>query len=253
MTTDKTGRIIWHDLFTKDLKRSMDFYKQVVGWTYITEHATDFAWGGGEKDFILALREDEAGAGFTDTPPQLSDGWIAYIEVPDVDATAIFAERFGGRIVREPFEVPGVGRNGLLRDPNGALFGVSISRHSFPAPTKQFGIEIYAGGSRGFPAEFYAELLDWKVETKTDAEAGSRVIGPSGDVVAEVSTSYEPTGSTALWIPTLKKADLESAERAGAKLSTTRSEQRSQQSSAVLRDPAGALACLHHSSPPSKG
>jgi hypothetical protein len=253
MTTDKTGRIIWHDLFTKDLKRSMEFYKQVAGWNYIIEHATDFAWGGGEKDFILALLDEEAGAGFTDTPPELPDGWVAYVEVPDVDATTSLAESLGGAIIREPFEVPGVGRNALLRDPNGALFGVSISRHSFPAPTKQFGVEIYAGGSQGFPAEFYAELFDWKVQAETDAPAVVRVIGPSGDVVAEVSTSYEPTGSTALWIPTLKKADLEIAERAGTKLLTSQSEQQIQPSCAVLRDPAGAIACVRHGTTPSKG
>ncbi|MEM9573270.1 MAG: VOC family protein [Pseudomonadota bacterium] len=249
MTADKTGRIIWHDLFTSDLKRSMKFYEEVAGWNYVTEHATDFAWGGGEKDFVLALLDEEAGAGFTDTPPELSDGWVAYVEVQDVDATTALAEKLGGTIVRDPFEVPGVGRNALLRDPNGALFGVSLSRHSFRAPTKQFGVEIYAGGSGEFPAAFYTELFDWAVETETDATARGRVIGPSGDVVAEVSTSYEPVDSTALWIPTLKNADLKSAERAGAK----RLDPDSKEPYAVLLDPAGVLACLRHGSPQLKG
>lgn len=154
MTIDKTGRFIWHDLFTKDLKRSMAFYKQVARWNYEIEHATDFAWGGGEKDFVLALLDEEAGAGFAETPPALPDGWIAYVEVPDVDETTILAEKLGGLIVREPFEVPGVGRNALLRDPSGALFGVSLSRHSFPAPTTQFGIEMYLGGAEAYPGAF---------------------------------------------------------------------------------------------------
>ena len=47
MTTDKTGRIIWRDLFTQDLKRSMAFYEQAAGLSFQIEHATDFAWGGG--------------------------------------------------------------------------------------------------------------------------------------------------------------------------------------------------------------
>ena len=74
MTTDKRGRMICHELITKYLKRSMDFYGHVAGWTYVTEHATDCAWGGGEKGFVLALRDNEAGAGITDTPPNLLDG-----------------------------------------------------------------------------------------------------------------------------------------------------------------------------------
>lgn len=152
--TDKIGRIIWHDLFTSDLKRAMDFYNTVAGWTYTVEHATDFAWGGGEKDFVLALLDDEAGAGITETPPELTDGWIAYVEVRDVDAAATLAEELGGSIIRAPFEVPGVGRNALLRDPLGAIFGISLSRHSFPAPQRQFGVEAYQGFGNPFPKDF---------------------------------------------------------------------------------------------------
>lgn len=134
MTADKIGRIVWHDLFSSDRQRSMAFYRRVAGWTYVTEHATDFAWGGGEKDFVLALLDGEAGAGFAETPNALPDGWTAYVEVADVDASITTAERLGGTIIRRPFEVPGVGRNALIRDPLGALIGLSLSRHDFPAP-----------------------------------------------------------------------------------------------------------------------
>lgn len=102
----------------------MAFYQQVAGWTYQIEHATDFAWGGGAKHFVLALSGDEAGAGFAETPPEQSNGWIAYVEVRDVDATAALSEKFGGNTIRQPFEVPGVGRNAPLRDPLGAVVGI---------------------------------------------------------------------------------------------------------------------------------
>ncbi|MDC0660794.1 VOC family protein, partial [Leisingera sp. SS27] len=153
MLASKTGRIVWHDLFTPDRTRAMDFYRQAAGWRYQTEQAADFAWGGGEKAFVLALLDGEAGAGFAETPPGLQDGWIPYAEVSDVDAAAAQAEDRGGDILRSPFEVPGVGRNALLRDPLGALLGISLSRHSFPAPARQFGPEIYLSNGAGFPAE----------------------------------------------------------------------------------------------------
>ena len=119
MTHSKAGQIVWHDLFTSDRKRSMDFYRHIADWTYQVERATDFAWGGGEKDFVLALLDDEAGAGFAETPPEHENGWIAYIEVPDVDAAVKHVDALGGEIVRKPFEVPGGGRNALVRDPLG--------------------------------------------------------------------------------------------------------------------------------------
>ena len=143
MNTEKVGRIVWHDLFTRDISVSKKFYQDVAEWRFITEHATDFAWGGGEKDFVLALSGDEAGSGFVDSPDGPYTGRVPYVEVEDVDAAAELALDLDGVILKPPFEVPGVGHNCLLRDPLGALIGICLSRHAFPAPTKQFGLERY--------------------------------------------------------------------------------------------------------------
>lgn len=204
MTVEKAGRVVWHDLLTGDRQRSMSFYQRVAGWTYQTEHATDFAWGGGEKDFVLALSEDEAGAGFAETPREMTNGWIAYVEVQDVDATVALAERLSGAIVRQPFEVPGVGRNALLRDPLGALIGASISRHSYPVPQRQFGAEVYVSNTLLFPDEFYSQLFNWKINPAPVGEQpGQLVTGPSGEDVAIVVSGKTPTEAQAVWIPSI--------------------------------------------------
>ena len=212
MINDKTGRIVWHDLFTGGRQGAMAFYERVAGWTYQIEHATDFAWGGGEKDFVLALLDEEAGAGFAETPPELSNGWIAYVEVRDVDATVARVEGLGGTIVRHPFEVPGVGRNALVRDPLGALIGISLSRHSFPAPQKQFGPEVYLSDT-GFPEAFYKSLLGWTTGSPRSGPQGDDIAGPSGDIVAihlsgklqngdgSVRSRVAGTGQTAICAP----------------------------------------------------
>ncbi|MEM8695812.1 MAG: VOC family protein [Pseudomonadota bacterium] len=246
MTTDKTGRIVWHDLFTGDRRRSMAFYQTVTGWHYETEHATDFAWGGGEKDFVLALSDDEAGAGFAETPPALTNGWIAYVEVAEVDASAIAAERLGGTIVRDPFEVPGVGRNALLRDPHGALVGISLSRHDFPVPQRQFGVEVYLSTAPAFPEEFYAQLFGWQAGSPADGEQdGKHIAGPSGEDVALYLPDKPPSGTQAIWIPSLKvpqpEAALGDAEELGA---IALGQEKPSDRYAVLRDPAGAAICL---------
>ncbi|MGP1283810.1 MAG: VOC family protein [Parasphingopyxis sp.] len=246
MTIDKTGQIVWHDLFTSDRPRSMAFYERVAGWHYETEHATDFAWGGGEKDFVLALLENEAGAGFAETPPILPDSWIAYVEVADVDAAAAAAERLGGTIVREPFEVPGVGRNALLRDPLGALVGISLSRHDFPVPQRQFGAEIYLSDSPAFPTDFYAQLFGWTAGSPSDGEQdGNSIAGPSGDEVAMHLVGQPPADMQAIWIPSLKVAEpqaaLDDARTLGA---TALGQDKPSGRYAFLRDPVGAAICL---------
>lgn len=221
MTDDKTGRIVWHDLFSSDRRGSMAFYERVAGWTYLIEHATDFAWGGGEKDFVLALVCDQAGAGFAETPPEMGNGWIAYVEVRDVDASAALAEELGGTIVRQPFEVPGVGRNALVRDPLGALIGISLSRHGFPVPERQFGAEVYLSDA-AFPEGFYAQLFDWRLASpQSEQHIAKAIAGPWGDDVAMRLAGMPPNGDRAVWLPSLKVANpevgLRDAEVLGAK------------------------------------
>ncbi len=249
MTVDKAGRIVWHDLFTTDRQRAMAFYKRVAGWNYKTERATDFAWGGGEQDFVLALSGDEAGAGFVEVPPELRRGWVAYVEVHDVDATAAHAAKLGGTIVRQPFEVPGVGRNALLRDPLGALVGTSLSRHNFPAPQRQFGVEVYLSDATTFPEAFYAQLFNWKLASLGLEPLGAAaVVGPSGEDVAVHLSAKPPNGEQAIWIPSLRvhhaETALRDAEELGAISFSNVPSESAQQYSALLRDPDGASLCL---------
>ncbi|MGR3758586.1 VOC family protein [Roseobacteraceae bacterium NS-SX3] len=219
MNTAKTGQIVWHDLFTPDRARAMAFYRKVAGWSYQVERATDFAWGGGEKDFVLALSGREAGAGFAETPPGLTDGWIAYVEVSDVDAAVALAERQGGEAVRPPFEVPGVGRNALVRDPLGALFGVSLSRHGFPAPRRQFGPEVYLSNGADFPGSFYAGVCGWRVSPAQPPDQTAPAIrGPLGDLVAFHQTAESHAVSRPAWVPNIIVASLRSARDAAEAL-----------------------------------
>lgn len=248
MDVDKTGCVVWRDLFTTDRPRSMSFYERIAGWTYITEHACDFAWGGGEKDFVLALSKEEAGAGFAETPQGLRDGWIPYIEVKDVDAAATLAERLGGAIVKQPFEVPGVGRNCLLRDPLGAYVGISLSRHGFPVPRRQFGVDCYLSAATAIPIEFYAQLFDWKVLASDDEQTGFAIAAPSGEHVAVHLVADALPDMRASWVPSINVADLDAsksdAEALGGELLNLGSEGSHEMCRAFVRDPNGAVFSL---------
>lgn len=204
MATGKTGRIVWHDLFAPDLQTPKDFYGQVAGWQFMTEHATDFAWGGGAQDYVLALYGEEAGAGIIDRAPEGVSGWVPYIETSDVDEAADLTEELGGNIVKPPFEVPSVGRNCLLRDPCGAHVGVSQSRHNFPAPSVQFGAERYLAEPSGFPAAFYRELFGWDATPEIDVTARRQVITRSGDVVAVLAGQAADRPGGARWAPSVR-------------------------------------------------
>ena len=247
MKTEKTGQIVWHDLFTSNRRQAMEFYEAVAGWSYQIEHAPDFVWGGGEKDFILALYGDEAGAGFAETPAGYKNGWIAYIEVPDVDAAVNRVVALGGKTVQEPFEVPGVGRNALVRDPCGALFGLSLSRHGFPVPTRQFGPEVYVGSGHDLPHTFYTELFGWQVNPKRDMEHVT-LLGPSGEPVVVEHVATWPDSANAAWVPSIRVASVPDASRTagikGALATSVELDDPTHPDSRILCDPEGARFAL---------
>ena len=49
---------------------------------------------------------------------------MPYFGVADCDATANKVKSLGGRIVKEPADIPNVGRFAVLGDPQGAMFEV---------------------------------------------------------------------------------------------------------------------------------
>lgn len=203
MNSDKTGRIVWHDLFTADAHLSQSFYERVAGWSYLVEHATNFAWGGGEGDYILSVLSNEAGAGIVEPNMPHLRGWVPYVEVDDVDQAAERCVGLCGRVVKPPFEVPGVGRNCLLCDPNGAFVGICFSRHAFPAPTKQFGPEVYLSQSNDYPDDFYDELFGWKRQTESNRDDVTHSIMRADANVGLNHTAVVDPWSP-IWVPSVR-------------------------------------------------
>jgi hypothetical protein len=47
--------------------------------------------------------------------------WLAYIEVDDIDKRVAAAKQAGAQVIREPYDLKGVGRIAILKDAVGAL------------------------------------------------------------------------------------------------------------------------------------
>lgn len=248
MVSEKRGRVVWHDLFTKDLDAAKAFYAAVGGWQYMSEHADDYTWGGGEKDHVLTLRADEAGAGLVERSKATPDGWMPYVEVEDVDSAASLAADLGGAVVRPPFDVPGVGRNCLIRDPLGASLGLSLSRHGFPPPTRQFGPEFYMCKTEGFPDTFYRRVLGWTVEPERGSRDAKRAVTHKGVRVATFAPSCAVLDSSAQWIPSVRTEDLSEAlsfiDISNGEVLDRRAGVASSWPAALVRDPGGAALLL---------
>jgi hypothetical protein len=116
----RPGSVCWNELASPDTTASQSFYRALFGWgvreTSMPDH-TYTEW----------LRDDQPVGGMLplavvgpDVPPH----WLVYFSVEDCDRSVETARDLGGRTLRPPFDVEGVGRIAVLSDPGGAAFAV---------------------------------------------------------------------------------------------------------------------------------
>jgi predicted enzyme related to lactoylglutathione lyase len=112
------GVFVWDELGTTDADAAQRFYETVFDWT-ATDMGPDY---GGYRIFN---RGETGVAGFMTVPDDsTSPHWQPHIAVEDADATVTKALELGGSTIVEPMNVPKVGRVAVLRDPQGATFGI---------------------------------------------------------------------------------------------------------------------------------
>jgi uncharacterized protein len=114
------GAFSWFELMTTDPDAAREFYTQLFGWgskemdmpkgKYTTVQVGETSVAG------LSKIPDEAAG----VPPN----WGCYVTVKDVDATCTRVKQLGGEIVMPVFEIPGVGRMAVIKDPQGAVLSV---------------------------------------------------------------------------------------------------------------------------------
>lgn len=113
------GAFGWFELMTTDPEGAKKFYSDLFGWEY-----EDMPMGPG---FIYTVVRSggKAVAGIMAQPEDckgMPPSWDVYITSDDVDATAARVVATGGRILRAPADIQGVGRFAVLEDPQGAVF-----------------------------------------------------------------------------------------------------------------------------------
>ena len=112
------GVFVWDELGTSDVDAAQRFYEEVFGWT-TNDMGPDY---GGYRIFN---RGETGIAGLmTVADESIPPHWQPYVAVDDPDATVAKAKELGGSVLAEPMDVPEVGRIAVLRDPQGATFGI---------------------------------------------------------------------------------------------------------------------------------
>jgi uncharacterized protein len=121
------GTFLWNELFTSDTQGATSFYSQLLGWQSFTPDGPapeDPAETGGPPHTIWMMGFNQVGSMRPHPATGAAPLWLPFITVDDVDECAKTAEELGGVVVSEPFDVPNSGRFAILKDPQGAVFGI---------------------------------------------------------------------------------------------------------------------------------
>jgi uncharacterized protein len=119
MYTD--GSFYWNELMTRDAEAAKRFYGATLGWTFEAMESD-----GGPVTYWVAKVGDESVAGIYQLEKddeETSEGWFTYVAVKDLSTALARATTEGGEVIREPWEVPGVGRIAIVNDNAGNSIG----------------------------------------------------------------------------------------------------------------------------------
>ncbi len=159
------GKFVWYELMTTDAPAAETFYRGVTGWSAQDAGMPDMA-------YTILSAGDSPVAGLMTLPEAARDagarpGWLGYVAVDDVDASAAQAQQDGSTVHYGPADIPGVGRIATISDPQGAVIAlfkpVSMEqRPEVPGGTPgHAGWRELAATDREAAFSFYAKLFGW--------------------------------------------------------------------------------------------
>ena len=174
--TAPIGKFVWYE-YMGDRKAAADFYAHVVGWG-----VKDAGMGGFPYD--IASVGDHMVGGIMDMPEEAKamgarPGWMGYIWIEDVDASVKRLTAAGGKVFKEPADIPSVGRFAVVADPYGGAFMLFRDAGGNPPPPPAPGTPGTIGwhelhcddGAKALA--FYSDFFGWKKDRDFD-------MGPMG-------------------------------------------------------------------------
>ncbi len=123
------GKFVWWDLMTYDIPSVKKFYSELFGWTYLDVGESD-------NDYTVVLQDGKPIAGMFKLrdvdPKQGFSQWISYLSVADMNQSINYVKANGGKIYREPFDLPNRGAISFIFDSQQAIIALVKSSSGDP-------------------------------------------------------------------------------------------------------------------------
>ncbi len=216
MTNSPRGRFVWYDLMTPDPNAAVAFYTGLIGWGTTQ-------WEEGVEPYRMWTVGDTPIGGVMTLPPEAQQAgapphWLAYVAVPDVDATTAHAVDQGAEALVPPTEIPTVGRFSVIRDPHGAVLAIftpagDAPGHEGPADVGEFSWHELAAIDPAQVLPFYQDLFGWDAMDTLDlGEMGSyQVFGRNGLPLGGMFSKGDAIPGPPFWLYYIRVDDVGAA------------------------------------------
>jgi len=250
----RVGGILSADIAVPEHEREVRFYSSVLGTGEAPLWREDLMNDRGMPVIGLGARSAE----YADLPLQ----WMPHIQVADVAASATRALELGGSELMHGRDDDGASQWAVLRDPNGAAFGIVpvVPAEAYP-PTEGDPARVgciswldLTVSDASATRDFYRQVIGWSVRDVEVDDAGERyadydLLGDDGDPAARVRHARGASqGLPAVWMIHLPVGDLAESlrrvrEGGGEVIQATRGTD-GEYAHAAIRDPVGACLAL---------
>lgn len=255
MSDKLLGSFVWCELLTTNTAAAEGFYKKVVGWTsapFAPDGSyTTFSGPAGAVAGLMLLPDEAKKMG---APPN----WMMYVGTPNVDSTALRVAQLGGKVLKQPADIPNTGRFAVVQDPYGATFGI-YTPATPGTPKEKPGVgdfswyELYTPNPDG-AWTFYQSLFGWEKTSAMDMGAmGVYQMFGRGGGIPNGGIMKPPPGAPAAWMPYAMvkdaKAAAATAQANGGKIINGPMEVPGGDWIAQGIDPQGAMFAVHSLKP----
>jgi predicted enzyme related to lactoylglutathione lyase len=237
------GKFVRADLLTNDLTAVKAFYGSLFGWQFAT-HTDRAAILAGERELGSIFQRD--------LPPDdvRKPRWIAYMSVPDVNATQQVVSQHGGSTLLAPREVVDLGTLAVFSDAEGAVFGavhltVGDPEDYMAEPGEWIWLQLLSRDAVK-AGEFYARLAPYELFDDGTGEGGGSLLLAS-DGYARAALKTIPADRAELkpaWLPFVRVANITQAtgrvQQLGGKVLVQPRPALFDGKVAVIADPTGA-------------
>jgi predicted enzyme related to lactoylglutathione lyase len=115
------GAACWNELATRQFDGALDFYRDLLGWTYLDHE-------GSPSNYRIVLNGQKQVGGIMEMTEEWDESipahWSVYFQSADAEKTTNAVKEAGGQVCHGPFDAPNVGRIAICGDPFDGMFNV---------------------------------------------------------------------------------------------------------------------------------